>query len=315
MRRRRRIWRLIVTLAALDATRADAAEPDLSAPSVCAPPCPGGQTCVGSTCVGARPRTAAPTPAERPSPPPPAGSAPTSGPQMDHSSGAPPGNAPPPSDAADPPRPAPRPRPRREGHASPRSSGIQAPAPAPPRGQKRGFLALPYIGMHSYQHAKAATYDPGLRLGGFIGGRFNDTASLNLELTFDYSNVASNVAVPAPTFREWVLDFVVSPLFRLPPSGSAELVLGPKAGLFVSESTPSFARKWGFVLGVNMGLFMPISPTTSFGLLLSFGWKHTLGGCADIGGAAIGGADLVSCGIARESRFAQVFGLTGAAMF
>ena len=55
---------------------------------------------------------------------------------------------------------------------------------------------------------------------------------------------------------------------------------------------------------------MPVSRTTSLGLLLSFGWKHTLGGCATVGGGSVS-----SCGIARESRFASVFGLTAAAMF
>ena len=109
----------------------------------------------------------------------------------------------------------------------------RAPAPAPRRRQKRGVLALPYVGMHSYQHAQASDYVPGLRLGGFIGGRFNDTASLNLEVTFDYSN--GHAGLPAPLMvREWVLDFVVSPLFRV-PTLSLELVLGPKTGLFVSE--------------------------------------------------------------------------------
>jgi hypothetical protein len=162
--------------------------------------------------------------------------------------------------------------------------------------------------MHSYQHAKASDYAPGLRLGGFIGGRFNDTASLNLEVTFDYSNVSG---LPPPMMvREWVLDFVVSPLFRPPPRGSLELVLGPKAGLFVSESTADAGLKYGYVLGVNVGFFMPVSRTTSLGLLLSFGWKHMLGGCATVGGGSVS-----SCGIARESRFASVFGLTAAAMF
>ncbi len=309
--RRRPIWLLAVTLAAPGAARADAAEPDLSAPAVCAPPCPDGQTCVGSTCVGGAQRTPARAPDHPPSaPPPPAGSAATSGPQADHASGSPPGNTPAPGPAG-PPQPMPL-RPR-EGDASPPSPDVQvqapeqAQAPAPRRRQKRGFLALPYVGMHSYQHAQASDYVPGLRLGGFIGGRFNDTASLNLEVTFDYSNVSG---LPAPLMvREWVLDFVVSPLFRV-PTRSLELVLGPKAGLFVSESTADAGRKYGYVLGVNAGFFMPVSRTTSLGLLLSLGWKHTLGGCAIVGGGSI-----TSCGIARDSGFASVLGLTAGAMF
>ena len=163
--------------------------------------------------------------------------------------------------------------------------------------------------MHSYQHANASDYGPGLRLGGFIGGRFNDTSSLNLEVTFDYSNVSG---LPAPLMvREWVLDFVVSPLFR-PPPRLLELVLGPKAGLFVSESTAGAGLKYGYVLGVNAGFFRPVARATSLGLLLSFEWKHTLGGCATVGGGSVS-----SCGIAQESRshFASVFGLTAAAMF
>ena len=202
--------------------------------------------------------------------------------------------------------PQPEPPPPEAGVAYSPPPGIQAPATR--GGQKRGFLALPYFGMHSYQHSRAATYDPGVRLGTFVGGRFNDTTSLNAEVTFDYSNVGG---VPAPlAFREWVLDFVISPLFRV-PAGSLELVLGPRAGLFVSDTSMTVNdRKWGFVLGVNAGLFMPVSPTTSFGVLLSFGSKRAMNDCAAIAG------DFVSCGVAGTSiGYANVFGLAGAAMF
>ena len=72
---------------------------------------------------------------------------------------------------------------RRPGYYPPPYAAMRP--PRPPR-QKRGFLAMPYVGMHSFQHQEASAFGPGLRVGTFIGGRINDICSLNAELIVGY---------------------------------------------------------------------------------------------------------------------------------
>ena len=89
--------------------------------------------------------------------------------------------------------------------------------------RKRGFLAMPFLGVHSYRNDAATNYDPGARFGTFLGGRINQTLSMNGQMTFDVSNrndlAGANVS-------EIALDMGFSPLVHL-PVGELELVLGP----------------------------------------------------------------------------------------
>src|SRR5437868_1046483 len=62
-------------------------------------------------------------------------------------------------------------------------------APPPPRHLKRRFFAMPFAGVHSYQHSEASHYDPGARVGALLGGRIGDVASLNGEIAVNVSNV------------------------------------------------------------------------------------------------------------------------------
>ena len=309
--------------------RAAATEPDLSGPSVCAPPCRDGQTCVGQTCVDAatrspaRPKPARPAPPPAPAPqpgyvpykptPPPAPNTPAPAPPPAYPPPAPgyapPGGYYPPPAGYYPPPPGYYPPPR--GYAPP---AYYYPPPRPPRPprKKHGFLIAPYLGIHSYQQQDAFNLDPGLRVGAFAGGRLNDIASLNAEVKMDLTN-ASNV--PSGTsFSEYALDFTFSPLFQL-PAGSVEVVIGPKVGLFISRAHQTDAASdlsielTGLVLGGNAGLFVPVTPATSLGVLISLELKDVSSGCVRDSN------QTQFCDSALSSTTMKVVGLTGVALF
>ena len=145
---------------------------------------------------------------------------------------------------------------------------------------------MPYFGLHSYQHANASNYGPGLRFGTLMGGRPSDIISLNGELSFD----KGNASVPSGIgYSEWAVDLAFSPLAQI-PVGPVEIVLGPKLGIFVTQTEVSqsgFETKAdtdGWIAGANGGLFVPVSPTTSLGLLVSFESKWTQQACARVNG-------------------------------
>jgi hypothetical protein len=313
------------------AARAEAAEPDPSAPSVCAPPCPDGEICVGTSCVApdarptapARPRAATPPPPQAP-----AGSASTTGPQP---AGPPqPANAPP---APAPPSPAyaPPPNPPPPGHAPPPGypppsyyypppqplGWYYLPPPAPPKPPrlKRRFLALPYFGVHTYQNRDASVYGPGVRLGSLIGGRLNDRLSLNADLTVDVSNIDG----PAGSFlgsariREYSVALAFAPLLQV-PARPLEIVVGPKAGLFVMDTeitsggVSAATSQQGMLFGIDTGVFLPVSATTSMGVLLTFEFRKPNDGCTAFSQSGV-------CSAGSTSGLASIVGLTAAVLF
>ena len=132
---------------------------------------------------------------------------------------------------------------------------------------------MPFAGLHSYRNDNATGIDPGLRLGTFLGGRINDIASLNAELRLDITNPSD--IPPGTDFTEVVFAFTFSPLFQI-PAGAVEIVVGPKLGAFVLYAEQSdaggsaSADVTGLVAGANLGVFVPVSPTTSLGVLISY---------------------------------------------
>jgi hypothetical protein len=170
---------------------------------------------------------------------------------------------------------------------------------------------MPYVGMHSYQEQDASDLGPGLRFGSFVGGRVNDICSLNAELSVDIVN-ANNI--PAGTdFSEYFIDFAFSPLFQI-PAGSVEVVIGPKAGLFIGRGRQRDATSdlsleaTGLVFGANAGLFFPVSPTTSLGVLVSWETK-------DIENTCVRSAGQFETCSSVSSPTQQIVGLTAGALF
>ncbi|HEY7374808.1 MAG TPA: hypothetical protein VIF57_21770 [Polyangia bacterium] len=236
-------------------------------------------------------------------PPPPPGRAPPPPPGYYYYPPPQPGRAPPPPGAYQYPYAYPY---------APPPPGTYYPAPPPPAYRKRRFLTLPYLGIHSYQNQEASAYDPGARFGVLLGGRIGDVASLNGELSINRSNVHGQPSTSR--FEETNVVFAFSPLFQL-PAGPVELALGPKLGIFVIEtslSDPTVAldqNMEGYVLGANLGLFFPVSPRTSLGVLLSYDLLFADRACQTITNAG------ETCSSVSDSNSFRMLGLTAAALF
>jgi hypothetical protein len=170
---------------------------------------------------------------------------------------------------------------------------------------------MPYGGIHSYQNREASSVDPGARFGTFLGGRINDLASLNAELTVDITNADTP---PSTTdFSEYLFSFTFSPLFQI-PAGGVEVVIGPKVGLFLlraEQNTPTSTTSLegtGFVAGINTGLFVPVSPSTSIGAMLAFELKEIESFCVNSGSGSI-------CDSATNAPTVKLIALSAGALF
>jgi hypothetical protein len=171
---------------------------------------------------------------------------------------------------------------------------------------KRGFLMMPFLGMHSYQQAAASNTDPGLRFGTFLGGRLSDLVSMNAELRLDVTNPGD---LPAGTdVTEVAFAATFSPLIQVPVH-VVEIVIGPKLGGIIVKQTLGDATGkvhndgLGFVAGGNVGVFVPVAPPTSLGVLLSLEVVKLAAICNEV---------CVSNGDVPAS---VVLGLTAAALF
>jgi hypothetical protein len=157
------------------------------------------------------------------------------------------------------------------------------PAGAPPAVQQsvappyKPFLLMPLVGLQSIQNDNSGT-GPGLRVGGLVGARINEQFSFNGELLFDLLNISN---VPAGVSESaYFIQFAAAPLFHVPASPTAEIVLGPKLGLFVehvsvsgslgSYSLDASGSGEGLLAGANLGAFFRLSDALSLGGLVNF---------------------------------------------
>ena len=166
--------------------------------------------------------------------------------------------------------------------------------PAPPPGgampavQQSGtapykpFLLMPFIGLQSDQSASSSDTGPGLRVGGLVGGRINEQFSFNGELLFDWENL--NDIPPGVSASAYLIQFAAAPLFHVQASPTAEIVVGPKLGLFFGHvsSSQSFGgltqdmsgSSEGLLLGANLGAFFRVSEALSVGGLFNFDYMR-----------------------------------------
>lgn len=160
-----------------------------------------------------------------------------------------------------------------EGAQPQYTPAIQQPAAPPPRSP---FLALPFIGIHSIQNSDSNT-GPGLRIGGIIGARLNDQVSFNGELVYDRVNlddVPSGADVSVYNFQA-----VAAPFFHLQIAPTAEIVIGPKVGLFhfadtlSAYGTSASSSVTGWIVGGNLGAFVRVSNAVALGGLVSFDYE------------------------------------------
>jgi hypothetical protein len=156
---------------------------------------------------------------------------------------------------------------------------VQQPGGAPPAVQQSGaapykpYLLMPFVGVQSVQSANSGT-GPGLRIGGLVGARINEQFSFNGELLFDlenFSNVPANASESA-----YFVQFAAAPLFHVQASPTAEIVVGPKLGLFVEHASLSIygqsvsGNAEGLLAGANLGAFFRLSDALAVGGLVNF---------------------------------------------
>ena len=187
---------------------------------------------------------------------------------------------------------------------------------APPAVQQSGaasykpFLLMPFVGVQSIQNDNSNT-GPGLRIGGLVGGRMNELFSFNGELLFDLWNVSN---VPAGVSESaYVVQFAAAPLFHVQASPTAEIVLGPKLGLFFAHSSVSGSAGGftlsgsesdeGLLVGANLGAFFRVSDALSLGGLINFDYLRAEW-CSN---------DQGSCMV--DDNGIKVISFTGAAQF
>jgi hypothetical protein len=142
----------------------------------------------------------------------------------------------------------------------------------------KSYVLMPFVGIQSIQNENSGT-GPGLRLGGLVGGRMSELFSFNGELLFDLANFNN---VPAGLSESaYFLQFAAAPLLHLAASPTAEIVLGPKVGLFVEHFSASGSlggaytldasgNAEGLAVGANLGAFFRVSDDVSLGGLINF---------------------------------------------
>ncbi len=166
--------------------------------------------------------------------------------------------------------------------APPGAYPVAPPGGATPAVQQAGaasykpYVLMPFVGLQSVQNTGSDT-GPGLRIGGFVGGRMSQQFSFNGELLFDLENVNAPAGVSESAY---IMQFAAAPLFHLQASLNAEIVIGPKLGLFfehfsvsqsVGTNTLDFSGSGeGVLLGANLGAFFRVSDALSLGGLFNF---------------------------------------------
>jgi hypothetical protein len=148
------------------------------------------------------------------------------------------------------------------------------------------FLAMPFVGFHSYQNVDMKSYWPGPRVGAIVGARLLPWLSLNAEGTYDRSLIQSIEGDPG---SEYFADFAVSPLFHF-PAGPAEIVVGPEVGYFLRSHSGQLQTtthiddsSTGFAVGLNAGVFARMNRHVSLGALLSFELRNARRYCETAG--------------------------------
>jgi hypothetical protein len=176
------------------------------------------------------------------------------------------------------------------GYAQPGYAPV-AYAPAPPPSEpayRRGFLAMPFLGVNIPVGDASDAFDAGLRLGGLFGGHVSPELSLNGEFTLDVLNpkgVTSGYDVTAVA-----ADFAFSPLLHV-LGDKLDIVIGPKLGFFgyavsfkdSSGNTLMDGSAQGLAYGFNLGVFGGVG-NMAIGGLLSYTGRHATRACTSLDG-------------------------------
>jgi hypothetical protein len=178
-------------------------------------------------------------------------------------------------------------------------------------GFRRGFLAMPYIGLHIPVGSSGDAFDPGFRVGTFLGGHINPMFSLNGEITIDVmnpKNVSSGVDV-----TEVMVDLLFSPLVHF-GNGQIEGFIGPKFGGFGMSASAKMAglsmdgSARGLAYGFNLGLAVPVG-NIAIGGLISYTGRHATQVCQTSPGLA------ETCDDSPSGDDFKTFSFTAAVLF
>jgi len=153
----------------------------------------------------------------------------------------------------------------------PTYSSPRPPAAAkPPSGQHDGLFIMGNLGFHSYQGSTGAGLGAGLRLGGLVGWFITPEISLNGELSLDILSFKSDTAAAQSSLTGVRVQLSASPFYHLVLPIGAELLLGPKLGVWdtsLSDSSNNSISEKGYLFGLNAGMYFHLGPLAAGGLL------------------------------------------------
>lgn len=165
-----------------------------------------------------------------------------------------------------------------------------------------GFMFLPSIGINSFQGDTGRDVGVGLRVGALAGSRMGENWSLNVGFAFDKKNLSGGGA------SDYVFDLGFSPLIHFPME-KLEIVAGPALGAFLDKASGGSIDIWqyGWAIGVNAGVLVPVGSKVKLGGLLNFELRNPMKTCITQNGNNVCGSE----GLDSQKALA----LTLAAMF
>ena len=143
-------------------------------------------------------------------------------------------------------------------------------------------MAVPSIGINSFQGDTGVNRGAGLRVGILAGSRLAELLSLNVAMAFDVVNV------DLPGASDYVFDLGFNPLFHF-PLNQLEIVAGPLGGVFVDKAATggvlaSDTWAYGWTAGANAGVLFAVGSRVRLGGLLTFSLRNPLKVCITAGG-------------------------------
>jgi len=170
---------------------------------------------------------------------------------------------------------------------------------------KEGFQLIPAIGINSFQGDSGQNIGVGLRVGLLMGSRMAERWSLNVGFAFDKVNQKM------AGVSEIALDVGISPLIHFPQE-KFEILVGPVVGSFVDHGdagSGSFELStwtYGWTIGANAGVMVPVGTKVRVGGLVNFLLRNPIKACMTFQGSDMCQENVPS---------AKVLALTAAAMF
>ena len=193
----------------------------------------------------------------------------------------------------------------------PTYSSPRPPAAPPPVDQHSGLFIMGNLGFHSYQGSSGTGLGAGLRLGGIAGWFVTPEISLNGELSLDVLNFKSDTVAAQANLTGVRVQISASPFYHLVLPIGAELLLGPKLGIWdtsLSDTSEYSVSEKGYLIGLNAGMYFHVGPLAAGGLLTIEDGVPT-SNCVEYGGLA------EYCGSVSSVTSDKIVSLAGSVFF